>query len=507
MQGKIEVLEVTAPGDGAGAAVRARSTSRSRGSDGGRRLVARRARRRGRRRRRRSRTWSSSGPAASSTPRRATRRGPRSPPSGPDLPGAEHERVLRDARRARPAPRVRAAPARGARRRRPRARRHDHAAAARRSQTVVRAAHAAADGDRPGAQRLHDLHADAGRAPRDRRVAAVRARSRAWSPTGSRCCARSRGPTASCARSRRPGDLNGDWWLGAARPAPARARRRGTCRRGSAGEAVEDIAAFAQSRIESLYERVAARDGRDGAPTSRRSCATTSSPTSRGSCIPAAREVVLVRDPRDVLCSVLASNAKRGERPPPADPLRWIGEVFQGRIAAVAESWERRRDRAHLVRYEDLMLEPGADAHRRARIPRARRRRATRWGRCWRAPSASLPGMSRAPHDPRRRRPRSGATRATSTRPCWRSASAGWATRSPCSATRRVDRTGPDRCSVDAAFRLVRQGYRWRGGRIFRRPRFLFCAPCNESSPEDMRSVTCRTWRPTSARPCAAWRP
>jgi hypothetical protein len=73
---------------------------------------------------------------------------------------------------------------------------------------------------------------------------------------------------------------------------------------------------------------------------------------------PDAREVVLVRDPRDVLCSVLAANVKRGRQPPPADPLRWIGDEFQGRIGAVAESWVRRRDRAHLVRYEDLMREP-----------------------------------------------------------------------------------------------------------------------------------------------------
>ncbi len=42
----------------------------------------------------------------------------------------------------------------------------------------------------------------------------------------------------------------------------------------------------------------------------------------------------------------------------PRQTCAWIGEEFAGRIAAVAESWERRRERAHLVRYEDLMLDP-----------------------------------------------------------------------------------------------------------------------------------------------------
>jgi hypothetical protein len=67
--------------------------------------------------------------------------------------------------------------------------------------------------------------------------------------------------------------------------------------------------------------------------------------------------------------------------------------VFEGRIGSVAETWERRRGRAHLVRYEDLMREPartltgvleylgigsGADAV----------------GQMLSAAEASLPGMS-----------------------------------------------------------------------------------------------------------------
>ena len=153
------------------------------------------------------------------------------------------------------------------------------------------------------------------------------------------------------------GNLNGDWWVGGRDP---RARTLGDdeIQGWLAGEAVEELARFAQARIESLYARVAARAG--GRPV------TYFAEKLRNDIVsdlawelyPAAREVVLVRDPRDVLCSVLAANVKRGSQPPPADPARWIEEEFQGRIAAVADSWERRRGQAHLVRYEDLMLDP-----------------------------------------------------------------------------------------------------------------------------------------------------
>jgi hypothetical protein len=155
------------------------------------------------------------------------------------------------------------------------------------------------------------------------------------------------------------GDLNEDWWLGGRDPRP-RALSDAGVQAWLAGEGVEELAAFAQARIESLYGRVAADAGRTGAAYFAEKLRNDIVPDLAWELYPEGREIFLVRDPRDVLASVLASNRKRGERPPPADPLRWIGDVFRGRIEAVAESWERRRDSAHLVRYEDLMLEPSA---------------------------------------------------------------------------------------------------------------------------------------------------
>ncbi|HZO60065.1 MAG TPA: sulfotransferase [Solirubrobacterales bacterium] len=153
------------------------------------------------------------------------------------------------------------------------------------------------------------------------------------------------------------GNLNGDWWLGGRDPRP-RALGDEDVQAWLAGEAVEELAAFAQSRVESLYRRLAARDGRDRVAFFAEKLRNDIVSDLAWELYPQAREVVLVRDPRDVLCSVLAANVKRGQQPPPADPMRWIGDEFEGRIAAVAQSWERRSDRAHLVRYEDLMLDP-----------------------------------------------------------------------------------------------------------------------------------------------------
>jgi hypothetical protein len=164
-------------------------------------------------------------------------------------------------------------------------------------------------------------------------------------------------PDSSMRQVAPAGNLNDDWWLGRRDPRP-RTLGDPDIQTWLAGQAVEELAAFAQARVESLYGRLAARDDRHNVAYFAEKLRNDIASDLAWELYPEAREVVLVRDPRDVLCSVLAAGAKRGHRPPPEDPARWIGEEFEGRISAVAESWERRRDRAHLVRYEELMLEP-----------------------------------------------------------------------------------------------------------------------------------------------------
>jgi hypothetical protein len=153
------------------------------------------------------------------------------------------------------------------------------------------------------------------------------------------------------------GNLNGDWWLGRRDPRP-RALSDADLQAWLGTGAVDDIAAFAQSRIDELYTRLAARAGRGDARVFAEKLRNDIVSDLAWELYPAAREVVLVRDPRDVLCSILASNVKRGERPPPEDTSKWIGEEFRARIAGVADSFRRRRERAYLLHYEDLMTNP-----------------------------------------------------------------------------------------------------------------------------------------------------
>lgn len=153
------------------------------------------------------------------------------------------------------------------------------------------------------------------------------------------------------------GSLNGDWWLGRGEPAPRRLRSR-PLQEWLAVEGVEDLAAFAQSRIEAVYERIAAEQERGEARFFAEKVRNDIVSDLMWELYPDVREVVLVRDPRDVLTSILAAIRKRGAQPPPDDPLRWVDTDFTGRITGVLESWRRRRDSTLLVRYEDLMMRP-----------------------------------------------------------------------------------------------------------------------------------------------------
>ncbi|HET7416408.1 MAG TPA: sulfotransferase [Solirubrobacterales bacterium] len=75
------------------------------------------------------------------------------------------------------------------------------------------------------------------------------------------------------------------------------------------------------------------------------------------------RELFLVRDFRDVLCSIIAFNRKRGfegfGRSESADDLDFVRRLG-GAARSLLREYEERRDRAHFVRYEDLVTDPEA---------------------------------------------------------------------------------------------------------------------------------------------------
>jgi hypothetical protein len=122
---------------------------------------------------------------------------------------------------------------------------------------------------------------------------------------------------------------------------------------------VEELARVAQASVESFYRVYAAAGGRTNAPF----FAEKSAPA--GHCgwtiwqlYPDAREIYLVRDPRDTLASMLAFNQRRGFA---AFGREHVGtdeefiEVVRGDLQSLAQKWKGRSQRGVLIRYEDLI--------------------------------------------------------------------------------------------------------------------------------------------------------
>jgi hypothetical protein len=149
------------------------------------------------------------------------------------------------------------------------------------------------------------------------------------------------------------------WWVGTEAPMPWPLRDE-PVQEWLGGEAVEALATVSQQRIDALYDQIAAATGGGGERFfAEKSNLRVSSVATE--LYPRGRELFLVRDFRDMLCSVFAFNAKRGVtgfgRAQADSDMDYV-ERLGGWAASMARAWERRRDRAHVVRYEDLVLEP-----------------------------------------------------------------------------------------------------------------------------------------------------
>ena len=75
----------------------------------------------------------------------------------------------------------------------------------------------------------------------------------------------------------------------------------------------------------------------------------------------ATREIVLIRDFRDMFCSSRAFNEKRGYaafgKQLANSDEEWIRNRYRG-VRKLVDSWKERKDQAFLLRYEDLILRP-----------------------------------------------------------------------------------------------------------------------------------------------------
>jgi hypothetical protein len=129
----------------------------------------------------------------------------------------------------------------------------------------------------------------------------------------------------------------------------------------SGGAYVERLAAFCQESIDQWYEIVATAQDEKPAIYFAEKQFPDDFPRLAWSIYPGAREVILVRDFRDMVASMLAYNRKRGfddfSRVGREDDEAWVKSLRSG-VNALTRAWQQRRDRAYLVRYEDLITDP-----------------------------------------------------------------------------------------------------------------------------------------------------
>jgi hypothetical protein len=154
----------------------------------------------------------------------------------------------------------------------------------------------------------------------------------------------------------------GPWWLGSGTRMTSEVLPDEELSRWLGSEHVADLAAFAQQRIDAMYMRVAAL-GADQPDYFAEKCLPESNvPQLMHELYPEGREIFLVRDFRDMLCSIRSFNEKRGfaafgfDGPGAEEP--YLLETLAPSVKNLLDEWRNRADTAQLVRYEDLILNP-----------------------------------------------------------------------------------------------------------------------------------------------------
>jgi hypothetical protein len=153
------------------------------------------------------------------------------------------------------------------------------------------------------------------------------------------------------------------WWLGGNRLFDDRPSEP-EIERWLGGSQVEDIGRFCKQRLDGFYAQVAALNGEQPFGYFAEKCAPRLPTYGRilGEIYPGTREIFLVRDFRDMLCSVFAFNERLGYhffgRDQVATDEEYVRE-FLGRFARLLlDAWNDRSGSAYLLRYEDLLLKP-----------------------------------------------------------------------------------------------------------------------------------------------------
>jgi hypothetical protein len=130
---------------------------------------------------------------------------------------------------------------------------------------------------------------------------------------------------------------------------------------------VEELARFCQRCAEETYLRIAAGQGQSNVRYMAEKHRADNLPWLVWELYPRAKEIFLVRDFRDVFSSMLAFNEKFGRRAfGPAHietDADFANFLRNSTIRNLSRSWPKRQDRAHLIRYEDLITRPKEILH------------------------------------------------------------------------------------------------------------------------------------------------
>jgi len=121
----------------------------------------------------------------------------------------------------------------------------------------------------------------------------------------------------------------------------------------------ERLCRFCEEQAEQTYELIAKGQGQTNPVYMAEKHRADTLPWLVWELYPKAKEIFLVRDFRDVVSSMLAFNVKQGFRAfgpehiqTDEDFARYLRNTT---IRQLSRSWPKRQDRAHLIRYEDLM--------------------------------------------------------------------------------------------------------------------------------------------------------
>jgi hypothetical protein len=168
-------------------------------------------------------------------------------------------------------------------------------------------------------------------------------------------------PASYLSQIRPVGGLGSDtWWLGGDGPVPRPLKDDQRIMDWIGRDSVEALAATCQARIDALYSRIAAHQGQDAVYFTEKFLPPTGS-SLINELYPSAREVILVRDFRDMVCSIAAYNAKKGVQAfgrNLAESEDDFVRRLKGSVLRLLRHWQQRSQSAYLVRYEDLILQP-----------------------------------------------------------------------------------------------------------------------------------------------------